>query len=103
LEWKIQNCLDFVSSNVSHQVKWVVFKCFPKDGEIIDTSFFKKVLIILEVPNVIIKKVNFIVDNNGLKNEDESIYIANTNGFILEDTTGVLKDAVTKNPFLTIL
>ncbi|WP_130735947.1 hypothetical protein [Flavobacterium sp. J27] len=37
----------------------------------------------------------FIVSSNGLENEDNSLYISNTNGFIFEDTTGFLKDAVT--------
>jgi hypothetical protein len=38
----------------------------------------------------------YIVANNGLKNQDGSMYISNTNGFILEDTTGTLRDAVTR-------
>lgn len=38
----------------------------------------------------------FIVDNNGLKNEDQSLYINNSNGFIFEDTVGKLRNAVTK-------
>lgn len=37
----------------------------------------------------------FVVSNNGLENENGSLYINNTNGFILEDTTGYLRDAVT--------
>lgn len=42
----------------------------------------------------------FVVDNNGkeLRNgEDNSLYINNANGFILDDTRGILKDAVTGN------
>ncbi len=42
----------------------------------------------------------YIVANNGLQNEDGSLYINNTNGFILEDTTGLLRDAVTKYPII---
>jgi hypothetical protein len=42
----------------------------------------------------------YIVANNGLQNEDGSLYISNTNGFILEDTTGLLRDAVTGVPII---
>lgn len=42
----------------------------------------------------------YIVVNNGLQNDDGSLYINNTNGFILEDTTGLLRDAVTKDPII---
>jgi hypothetical protein len=37
----------------------------------------------------------FVVSSNGLENENGSLYINNTDGFILEDTTGYLRDAVT--------
>lgn len=37
----------------------------------------------------------FVVSSNGLENENGSLYINNTNGFILEDTTGYLRDVVT--------
>lgn len=38
----------------------------------------------------------FIVADNGLLNENGSLYLANSNGFILEDTTGLLRDAINK-------
>jgi hypothetical protein len=37
----------------------------------------------------------FIVNSNGLLNHDGSLYISNTNGFIFEDTTGLIRNAVT--------
>ena len=39
----------------------------------------------------------FIVADNGLLNENGSLYLANSNGFILEDTTGILKNALSGN------
>ena len=58
--------------------------------------------VVLKIGDMLLKEDRsyFTVVANGLQNDDGTLYISNTNGFILEDTTGQLKNAATGQIFM---